>query len=61
MARNLECWEDVSGLCFWMVPLGIFLSFIALGAFCGFCLACCCSNTGDDEEDDAQKEDSTIR
>ena len=55
MAKDLECWEDPSGLCFWIVPLVIFLSFIALGTLCGFCSACCFLVTDDDEVVDAKR------
>ena len=61
---NVERKFLTGGYVFWMVPLGIFLSFIALGIFCGiFCgiLAYYCSDTDDDEVDDAKKEDSTIK
>ena len=50
-----ECW-DTSGLCFFMVPIEIFLGFIGLGFICG----CFCS-TLDEEEDNEKKNDSAIR
>ena len=52
-----ECWEDLGG-CFWMVPVGIFVGFLALGVFCGCCISFC-DCLDDDEVDETKKEDIT--
>ena len=58
MDDNLDCWEDLS-FCFWVVPVGIFVSFIALGCCCGFCFGC--MDSVDKDEEDETQEDSTIK